>query len=118
MLAWLALGIRIEEGVPALNRLFRKRFKSWQLVGLLFACLFLVFAVVHHQYSAYKKGFAAGVMAASCKHFDHSFITHSVFLSDLTKAKAIINNDAEWTKLIPGPDTQSMPGFEDCDVRP
>ena len=118
MLASLALGLRSKEGLPVLNRLFRKRFKRWQLVGLLFACLlFGVFAVVRHQRSAYKKGFAAGVLATSCKHFDHGFITHSVFLSDLTKAKDIVNNDAEWTKLIPGPETQSMPGFEDCGVR-
>ena len=118
MLASLALRLRNEEGLPVLNRLFRKRFKRWQLVGLLFACLlFGVFVVVRHQRSAYKKGFAAGVMATSCKHFNNDFITHSVFLSDLTKAKVIVNNDAEWTRLIPGPDTQPMSGFEDCGVR-
>ena len=118
MVASLALGLRNEEGLPVLNRLFRKRFTSWQWVGLLFVCiLFGVSAVDRHQHSAYKKGFAAGVLATSCKHFDHGFITHSVFLSDLTKAKAIVNNDAEWTKLIPGPETQSMPGFEACGVR-
>ena len=118
MLASSALGMRNEEGLPVLNRLFRRHFKSWRLLGLLFACLlFGVFAVVRHQHSAYKKRFAAGVMATSCKHLDHGFITHSVFLSDLTKAKAIVNNDAEWMKLIPGTETQSMPGFEDCGVR-
>lgn len=123
MLAWLALGLRIVEGVPVLNRMFRERFtsciKSWPFYGLLLACLsFGLISVVRHQRNVYEKGFAAGVMAVSCKHFDNGFITHSVFLSDLTKAKAIVNNDADWSRLIPGPETPSMPGFEDCGVRP
>ena len=102
-----------------MNRLFRMRFKSWQLVALPLACLsFGVIDIVRHQLNSYKKGFAAGVMAASCKHFDNGFISRSVFLSELTKAKAIVNNDAKWIRLIPGPETPSMPGFEDCGVRP